>query len=233
MNNDKTIGKILLIEDDLDLVKMLKTFFEINSFELNFLSDPSISQIIPQIISYNPNLILLDMDLPHTNGLEIAKKINEDENAKKYPIFFLTGRKELELKLQSFSLGVHDYVTKPFEKEELLARVMRTLSQIKSSSNVLTFGKIDINIETRSVTNNLSNELLFLSQIEFNLLVYFAKNKDEILTRDNLIENVWQGTPHMSSRVVDVHISSLRKKVKDADISINSIYGKGYQIIFN
>ena len=100
----------------------------------------------------------------------------------------------------------------------------------EKTSNVIEYGKLQIDLESRGVTNTETSEAIFLSQVEFNLLYFFIKNQSNIVSRDELIENVWKGTPHLSSRVVDVHISSLRKKVKSSQTQINSVYGKGYQI---
>jgi DNA-binding response OmpR family regulator len=220
--------KILVIEDDLEIHQVLKNFLTPKHIDLKFVTHPT--NLVQEAKDYNPDLILLDINLPLSNGFDLCAELKEDSCTKNISVFFLTGKKAIEDKLKGFQLGADDYIEKPFNPLELVARVERSLIKGTQNKTIFHYGELGIDLDLQEVTNIKSKETIPLSALEFKLLVYFIKQGNQVLSREMIIKNVWKGTENIVDRVVDVHLSSLRKKLKETNIEINSKYGAGYQI---
>ncbi|WP_368654004.1 response regulator transcription factor [Ornithinibacillus sp. 4-3] len=177
------------------------------------------------------DLVLLDIMLPGLSGLEVLRRFRRINQHT--PVILLTARDQIYDKVSGLDLGANDYVTKPFQIEELLARVrvhLRQNVQIASGEEELVVGDLQVNIGRREVSR--VDKLIDLTPREFDLLVYLLKNKNLVLTREQLIENVWGYDYVGDTNIVDVYIRYLRQKIdKDFDEAyIVTVRGVGYTI---
>lgn len=227
-SNHHSIYKILMIEDCIDTQRLVIKLVQTSNHKIKALIGTE--DIISNIINYNPHLILLDINLPNEDGFAICEKIKGDSRTKNIPIFFLTSKSGTLDKVKGFDLGADDYIVKPFEPAEIMARINRALER---NNLFINYKKFIVDLQKRSVLYNSStlSQNLALSEIELNLFIYFIQNQNKILTREEIILNVWPDQLSISKRNVDVQISSLRKKLSDFETTINSVYGKGYEII--
>lgn len=180
-------------------------------------------------------LIILDILLEDGDGMLLCKTARLSTTNEKTPILFLTSRSEINDRLTGFGLGADDYVVKPFNHLELRARIEALLRRSASNSqdSQLHFGPIEINQGTLTAWVRVDNKKhpVDLTSSEFKLLVYFLKNPEEIITRDQILENVWNnGATHVIDRTVDAKVSLLRKKLNPYGNILKSIYGVGYRL---
>ncbi|RPF52259.1 response regulator transcription factor [Aquisalibacillus elongatus] len=179
------------------------------------------------------DLIILDIMLPEMSGVELLRRIRKDDE--KTPVILLTAKDSIEDKVTGLDLGANDYMTKPFQIEELLARIRATLRQVNVNSTSeeteeewLTFVDLKLNEGTREVYRN--DYPIELTPREFDLLVYFLNNQRQVLTRDQILDAVWGFDYVGDTNVVDVYVRYLRKKV-DANTDrelIHTVRGVGY-----
>jgi DNA-binding response OmpR family regulator len=181
------------------------------------------------------DLIVLDVQLEDGDGMLLCKIARLSQTNSNTPILFLTSRSDINDRLTGFGLGADDYVAKPFNHLELKARVeallRRTSSQDKDSH--LKFGPIEVEQSTLTAWINVENNKhpVDLTSSEFKLLVYFLKHPEEIITRDKILESVWNhGSTHVIDRTVDAKVSLLRKKLTPYGNILKSIYGVGYRL---
>lgn len=208
-NNKKM--RILVIEDDEQLARLLELELLHCGYQVDKISDGSIGLKQLQEIQYD--LILLDIMLPGIDGLEICRKVRLFSNI---PIIMLTAKDRLDDKIKGLDCGADDYVTKPFETEELLARVrvcLRRNEVDNHTQNELCACDLLLNSQTREVKR--AGKLLSLSKTEFDLLEYLLINKNIVLTRDTIMNHVWGYDYIGDSNIVDVYIRYLRGKVDD------------------
>lgn len=167
------------------------------------------------------NLIILDVMMPHLDGFEVLKAIRKTSDI---PIIMLTAKNEDEAQISSFSDGANDYITKPFSIMVLMSRVKNQLRGLFNSE--INIGNLKINTSKRKVY--LDEEEIVLTLKEYELLMYLAKSKGVAVSRDELLQNVWNDKD--DSRTVDTHVKQLRAKLANADVVIETIRGFGYSL---
>ena len=211
--------KILIVEDEDKIRKIVKTFLEKKSFEIVEVSDGT--DAIDSFLTEKPDLVILDVMLPHNNGFEICKEIREFVNT---PILMLTAKTQDTDEINGFQLGVDDFLRKPFSLEVLLVRVNKLLNI--SAKGVIQISNIIINEQSRNV--EVAGNDIKLSPKEYDLLMYLYRNKNIAVDRDKILNDVWNFGYYGDDRTVDTHIKSLRKKIGQ-DI-IETIRGIGYML---
>ncbi len=184
----------------------------------------------------NFDLVLLDVGLPDGNGYHLCIKLRNQEETKTLPIIFLTGKGEVEDKIMGLTLGADDYVCKPFDINELRARIqskLRRAEQIRLGEEQFTKGDLRINVNYQKVylMKELKELLLDVTPIELKILVYFARHEDEVFDREHLTRRIWGDKTRISERAIDVHISHLRKKISESMYTITALHGEGYKFI--
>tara|TARA_B100001179_G_C18527004_1_gene375358 strand:- start:187 stop:882 length:696 start_codon:yes stop_codon:yes gene_type:complete len=225
--------KILLIEDEKRLAKIIKNFLEKNNFEVADLYDGEDAIITTE--TFNPNLILLDWMLPGLSGLEICRQIRSNKSINKVPIIFLTAKGEEEDKLRGLDTGADDYITKPFSQIELIARIKALLRRSEPTifDEMLTYkNTIAMDLKKHRVKRNGKN--VRLGPKEYQLLKLFLENPGRVFSRDQLLDRVW-GDINVEPRTVDVHIRRLRKNInipKSNDL-IRTVRSSGYSLDSN
>jgi len=217
--------RILVIEDEKNIASFLKMELEYEGYEVENSYDGK--EGLEKALSAEFNLIILDLMIPYLNGLEVCRRIRK---SKKTPIIMLTARDSVMDKVSGFQMGADYYLVKPFAIEELLARIEALLRRVQNSTevlNIIEFKDIVINIESRTV--ECAGEEVNLTTKEYELLVYLIKNKNKVLSRDFLIENIWGYDYDGENNVVDVYIRHLRSKLNNNDY-IQTVRGVGYVV---
>jgi DNA-binding response OmpR family regulator len=223
---DYAMANILIIEDEKKIARVLQLELEHEGYETDaaFTGTSGLEKFKEQ----NWDLVLLDVMLPELSGLEVLRRIRTaDPNT---PVILLTARNSIPDKVSGLDLGANDYVTKPFEIEELLARVRASLRmvQVKSEhSSVLNVQDWTVNEKTREVLRG--EEQVDLTPKEFDLLVYFIENKGQALNREQILNRVWGFDYYGDTNIVDVYIRHLRKKLDISDVLL-TVRGVGYRL---
>lgn len=221
--------KVVIIEDNTSLVEFIKDFLKSNG-DFQVTGYVSGTKALSSIKLNKPDLVLVDLELTDIRGETICTELRKDYAD--LPIIVLTGDKSQESIIKCLNSGADDYITKPFNAEELLARVRARLRTNPDQANLnvlLTCGDLVLNQETLEVTRN--GELLDLTAKEFELLKYLLVNKSRILTREKILDAVWGYSSIVDTRVVDVHIGKLRKKVDENRTPlVHTIRGFGYKV---
>jgi len=218
--------KLLLVEDEESLRRPVKYFLERNNFTVDEAADGQ--EALDMVGTNEYDCILLDLNIPEVDGIEVARKIREDGNL--VPIIMVTARSQVYDKLKGFTQGADDYVTKPFDLKELVARINAVIK--RSSTNKeenLTFGDYTVFPERNLVVDRNGKEIS-LSNKEMGVLQYLLRSKGEIISSEALLEHVWDREIDMFSETVKTHIKTLRKKVDPTKKYIKTVRGKGYFI---
>lgn len=218
--------KVLLVEDEDSLRKPVKYFLEKNNFTVDEAEDGK--QALEMLVLNSYDCILLDLNLPEIDGIEVARQIRENQNTT--PIIMETARSQVYDKLKGFDHGADDYITKPFDLKELVARINAVIkrSSINKETNLL-FAEYEVFPEKNVVVNKKGKEI-GLSNKEMGVLQYLLRNEGNIISAEELLEHVWDREIDMFSETVKTHIKTLRKKVDPKKKYIKTIRGKGYCI---
>jgi DNA-binding response OmpR family regulator len=225
--------KILVVEDSKEFQLMVKSAL---GREMQAEVCESLTEARKKVNSESYDLILLDIALPDGSGFDFCTELQRNERTQRLPIIFLTGRTATTDKVLGLTLGADDYVTKPFEPTELKARVE---SQLRKSSakvqeeSTIERGPLKLNLPnyTATIVVDGRETKLDLTPIEYKIIYRLAKNPGLILTRQQLIDNVWGVGAYIEDRSVDKHISSLRKKLGDCSNYVRTVSGLGYQFV--
>lgn len=213
--------KILIVEDDKSISNLIKLQLNIASYETEQVYDGL--QSVKIIENGNFDLILLDIMLPGIDGFAIMEKIR----CLNIPVIFLTAKDSVVDKVSGLKLGAEDYIVKPFEAIELLARIETVLRRYGKTEDVLSFKNIKIYIKERIVKKD--DIIVDLTYKEFDLLCLLVRNKNVALTREMLLEKIWDYGFMGGTRTVDMHIGSIRKKLNLND-NIKTVYKIGYRL---
>lgn len=224
---------ILLAEDDMDFGTMLKQYLELNKFSVSWAKDGK--EGLEVFKSKDFDICILDVMMPVMDGFSLAEKIIEINP--EIPFLFLTARKTKEDRIKGLKLGADDYIIKPFEAEELILRVKNIINRAAQQQTVREELPQNEIIEIGKYTFNPSNfELIFQDKVqkitekEARLLYYLYSNKNQLIKRDDILQNVWNKTDFFSGRSMDVFITRVRKRLQnDPNISIDSVRGIGLE----
>ncbi|HAT4159394.1 TPA: response regulator transcription factor [Clostridium perfringens] len=220
------LGKILIVDDDENICEVIKMYLETTGYNVKVAHDGKAAK--EEFVNFSPNLVVLDMMLPGIDGMEVLKWIRKDSNV---PVIMLTAKGETFDKVLALEIGADDYVVKPFEPKELLARVkavMRRYSGEEPDNVVLNFPGLTIDANSYKVIYN--GEEVKTPPKEFELLHYLASNKNKVFTRDQLLCEVWGYDYPGDSRTVDVHINRLREKLNGGEEwQLETVWGVGYK----
>lgn len=217
--------KVLIVDDEPAIVDLIKINLELEGLET--ISCYSGKEAVKYAQTFNPDLILLDIMLPDMNGFEVCKAIQRLN----IPVIMLTAKNDIKDKLYGLELGADDYITKPFDSRELIARIKTILRRIdkysvKEDTNI-TVGLIVINTIERTV--QIDGIDTTLTPKEFDLLLLFCENQRKVFSRENILELVWGYEFIGDSRTVDMHVQRLRKKLGKCNSYIKTIFGIGYK----
>jgi|TARA_Y100000590_G_scaffold274946_1_gene308688 DNA-binding response OmpR family regulator len=215
--------KALLIDDDLKLAELLENYLKKSDIKIDAISDPL--DTLQAIRKHNPEVIVLDVMMPKMDGFEVCQQIRKDYSL---PIIMLSARGEPNDKIRGLESGADDYLAKPFEPRELVARIMSLIRRIptKTKGKDSIFEIDDLHLEIK-----MNGSILDLTTKEYDLLSMFINNPGITFTRDEIIKEIKGIEAHLFSRSIDILISRLRQKIESDPKSpkiIKTIWGKGY-----
>jgi len=221
--------RILVVDDESHIVDLVRLYLERDGFRVESASDGA--QGLRLALELRPALIILDLMLPEVDGLEVCRRVRADSDV---PIVMLTAREEDVDKIVGLELGADDYLTKPFNPRELLARVKailrRTEGGSRSEGKALHVGDVTVDPARREVT--VAGQPVALRAKEFDLLQAFAEHKGLVLTREQLLSRVWGYDFYGETRTVDVHVAHLRKRLAGSSgVHIETVTGVGYKLV--
>jgi DNA-binding response OmpR family regulator len=226
------MSRIVIIEDDSAILRGLADNLKFESYEVHTASDGEAGHVL--IKEKKPDLIILDLMLPKLSGYEVCRKVRDEGITT--PIMMLTARGEEGDRVLGLDLGADDYVTKPFSVRELMARVRALLRRAhppNASPDELRFD--DVVIDFRSYEARKGDQILEMTRKEFGVLRLLASRSGEVVTRDELLNEVWGFENYPSTRTVDNHIATLRAKLENSPSEprhLLTVHGVGYKLVY-
>lgn len=228
--------KILIIEDDLNIQGIEKDYLEANSFSVSTAADGETG--LKMALSGDFDLILLDIMLPKTDGLEVCRKIRAEKDI---PILLVSAKKEDLDKIKGLGFGADDYIVKPFSPGELVARVIAHISRYnrltaKEKKNTddkdITIGALKL--EKASRRAYINDTEIVLTNKEFDLIYFLAKSPDTVFTKEELFNEIWNYDSIGETSTITVHVNRIRDKIKEIDPNldfIHTVWGRGYRFM--
>lgn len=220
--------KILIVEDDLKISTMLKTLLTKNQYEVKSAFSGTEAILLLQNESFD--LVLLDLMLPGLTGEEVLTKINEQF---KIPVICVSAKDDLNTKIEVIQAGADDYITKPFNNEELIVRIGAVLRRVNNGSkntnaNIFKFKDLVLDSENHSV--HINENPIELTVKEYAILELLISNPKKVFTKQNIFESIWSEEYIVDERAVTVHVSNLRNKLNSGDKYIKTVWGLGYKM---
>lgn len=229
----KSMKSILCVEDNAEIRILVEASLE----PLRVVSVGSIREAREALGKESFSLIILDLELPDGDGLKFMTELNSDSaSTPNVPVFILTGKSDTANKVIAFSLGVEDFVSKPFDPVELRARVnakLRKLETLQDSRDVIKIKDLSIHLPQQRVylTKGHAQEEISLTSLEFKLLTTFARAPERVFSRNTLLDHVWGSSTHITDRTVDTHVGHLRKKLGKSCVRIETVINEGYRLV--
>lgn len=221
-------SKVLIIEDNPDTLKFLSHILG-NEYVVSTAENAITGIEIAK--TEQPDLILLDVMLPHLNGLDACQLLRGDEKTSSIPIIIVSAKNRAGDITNGLNIGADDYISKPFDAKELIARIkarLRISAKQRATAEVLRAGDLSIEVTNRIVT--MKDKTIDLTLTEFDILRCLVQNAGETVGRKKIIEFVWaRSNKKINERTIDVHIRSIRKKIPEITPHLNSVYGVGYR----
>jgi DNA-binding response OmpR family regulator len=219
--------RILVVDDEPNIIELAKLYLEREGYKVHEAANGQ--DALSKFSAVNPDLIVLDLMLPDIDGFEVCRRIRAKSTV---PILMLTARKEDIDKIVGLEMGADDYLTKPFNPRELVARVRAILRRYQTGlkpSDIIEVGGLRIDLSRHDIS--LDGQPVKLRTKEFALLTTFAENLGIVLSRERLLEMVWEFDYYGETRTVDVHVNHLRDKIAGSDVNIETVRGTGYKMI--
>jgi len=224
MNDFSRAPRVLVVEDDEDIAQALQRSLRMEGYDVRTAADGRAA--LEQGHAFAPDLVILDLGLPKIDGVEVARELRADDDV---PILILTARDALESRVEGLDAGADDYLVKPFERQELLAR-MRALLRRRPprGSAPLRVGDLSLNADTHEVLRG--GRTIELTQREFELLEYLMRNERIVISRQRLLDEVWGYDPFSTTNTIEVFVSNLRRKLESSGEPrlLHTIRGAGY-----
>jgi two-component system response regulator MprA len=224
MNATGRDPRVLVVEDDEEIAQVLQRSLRLEGYEVRVAGDGE--SALDQSAAFNPDLVILDLGLPRLDGMEVARRLRSADDV---PILMLTARDALESRVEGLDAGADDYLVKPFERQELLARLRALLRRRppRGSASVVV-GDLALNPDTHEVSRGERD--IDLTQREFELLEYLMRNERIVVPRQRLLEEVWGYDPFATTNTIEVFVSNLRRKLEaGGEVRLlHTIRGAGY-----
>lgn len=220
--------KILVVDDDENICELLRLYLEKENYQVITCGDGQSAVELEK--AQQPSLILLDIMLPKIDGWQVCREIRKSSNV---PIIMVTAKSDTFDKILGLELGADDYVSKPFDAKEVVARVKavlrRNANDVSTKTKIVSFDKLSVNIENYELTVDGKN--IDTPPKELELIFHLASNPNRVYTRDQLLDEVWGFDYYGDSRTVDVHVKRLREKLENVSEqwSLKTVWGVGYK----
>jgi two-component system, OmpR family, response regulator MprA len=216
--------RVLFVEDDEEIAQVLQRSLRLEGYEVRIAGDGEAA--LDQSAAFNPDLVILDLGLPKLDGIEVARRLRSSDDV---PILMLTARDALEARVEGLDSGADDYLVKPFERQELLARLRALLRRRPPRGSAsLVVADLALNPDTHEVARG--DREIELTQREFELLEYLMRNERIVVPRQRLLEEVWGYDPFATTNTIEVFVSNLRRKLEAGGEArlLHTIRGAGY-----
>ncbi len=216
--------RVLVVEDDQDIADVLQRSLRMEGYEVRIAGDGLAA--LDEAHGFLPDVVVLDLGLPRLDGIEVARELRRDDDV---PILMLTARDALEARVEGLDSGADDYLVKPFERQELLARIRALLRRRPPRGSApLRVGDLTLNADTHEVQR--AGRTVELTQREFELLEYMMRNERIVISRQRLLDEVWGYDPFSTTNTIEVFVSNLRRKLEAGGEPrlLHTIRGAGY-----
>ena len=216
--------RVLVVEDDADIAGVLRRSLDKEGYDVRVAGDGEAA--LDQSAAFNPDLVILDLGLPKLDGIEVARRLRSADDV---PILMLTARDAVESRVEGLDSGADDYLVKPFERQELLARLRALLRRRPPRGMApLRVGDLTLNPDTHEV--HRGERSIELTQREFELLEYLMRNERIVVSRQRLLDEVWGYDPFSMTNTIEVFVSNLRRKLESGGEPrlLHTIRGAGY-----
>jgi two-component system, OmpR family, response regulator MprA len=217
-------ARVLIVEDDDDIAQVLQRSLRLEGYETRIAADGEAA--LGAATDFVPDLVVLDLGLPKLDGMDVARRLRESDDV---PILMLTARDALEARVEGLDAGADDYLVKPFERQELLARLRALLRRRPPRGSAsLVVADLSLNPDTHEVRRG--DRVIELTQREFELLEYLMRNERIVVPRQRLLEDVWGYDPFATTNTIEVFVSNLRRKLEAGGEPrlLHTIRGAGY-----
>jgi two-component system response regulator MprA len=224
MNGVGRDPRVLVVEDDDEIAQVLQRSLRLDGYDVRIAGDGEAA--LDQAAAYHPDLVILDLGLPKLDGIEVARRLRAADDV---PILMLTARDAVEARVEGLDSGADDYLVKPFERQELLARLRALLRRRPPRGSAsLVVSDLALNPDTHEVTRG--DRAIELTQREFELLEYLMRNERIVVPRQRLLEEVWGYDPFATTNTIEVFVSNLRRKLEAGGEArlLHTIRGAGY-----
>ena len=224
MNATGRDPRVLVVEDDEEIAQVLQRSLRLEGYEVRIAGDGEAA--LDQSAAFNPDLVILDLGLPKLDGIEVARRLRSADDV---PILMLTARDAVESRVEGLDSGADDYLVKPFERQELLARLRAHLRRRPPRGMApLRVGDLMLNPDTHEVTRG--DRAIDLTQREFELLEYLMRNERLVISRQKLLDEVWGYDPFSITNTIEVFVSNLRRKLEAGGEPrlLHTVRGAGY-----
>ena len=226
------VYRILVVDDESDVTELLEYKLEQEGYRVATLNDPL--AFVAKVREFEPDLILLDIMMPELSGIQLCRIIRADSAMRETPVIFLSARSEVEDRIKGLEAGAEDYISKPFNINELLLRISKMLKRSGAPSEPAGQSRIEIagvviDEDLHQLTVDGKNVLL--TATEFRLLKLLMERKGRVQTRDHLLVNVWHYDTDIETRTVDTHIRRVREKLGQYAHMIETVRGVGYRAV--
>ena len=224
MSSDKS-KKILVVDDEVDILELLKYNLKKEGYNVKTVTNGI--EAVKTAKEFIPDLVLLDIMMPHQDGVETCRLLRELKELENTFIIFLTARSEEYSEVAAFDIGADDYITKPIKPRALMSRIgaMFRRGDVKTKQDSL-ISAGDLTIDKTSYTILIKDKKITLPKKEFQLLYFLAQNPNKVFSRDDLLQNIWGTDVYVLARTVDVHIRKVREKIGEG--FIRTVKGVGY-----
>jgi DNA-binding response OmpR family regulator len=225
MTDYERAPRVLVVEDDADIADVLQRSLRLEGYEVRVAQDGQAG--LDQVHAFLPDVVILDLGLPRVDGIDVARALRREQDT--VPILMLTARDALEARVAGLDAGADDYLVKPFERQELLARIRALLRRTPPRGSApLRVGDLQLNPDTHEVQRGARE--IELTQREFELLEYLMRNERIVISRQRLLDEVWGYDPFSTTNTIEVFVSNLRRKLEAADEPrlLHTIRGAGY-----
>jgi len=216
--------RVLVVEDDGEIAEVLRRSLRLEGYEVRLAGDGS--DALDEANLFEPDAVVLDLGLPGLDGLEVCRQLRDDGDV---PILILTARDGVDARVEGLDSGADDYLVKPFERQELLARIRALLRRRPPrGSAFVVVGDLKLNPDTREVARG--DRYIDLTSREFELLEYLMRNERLVVSRESLLDDVWGYAPFAETNTVDVFVSNLRRKLEaeGEPRMLHTVRGAGY-----
>ena len=224
MGDSRRQPRVLIVEDDQEIALALQRSLRLEGYEVRLAGDGVVA--LEEATAFLPDVVILDLGLPRLDGIDVARTLRESDDV---PILMLTARDALDARVEGLDAGADDYLVKPFERQELLARLRALLRRRPPrGSAALRVGDLSLNPDTHEVTRG--ERPVELTQREFELLEYLMRNERIVISRQRLLDEVWGYDPFSTTNTIEVFVSNLRRKLESGGEPrlLHTIRGAGY-----